>query len=253
MHAERVSKVLARAGLCSRRKAEKLILTGRVTVNGQTLTTPATKITLQDVLSVDGKTFTTFPMPTRLWRYHKPRGLVVTHHDPQGRQTVFATLPASLPRVVSIGRLDITSEGLLLLTNDGSFARQLELPENRWVRRYRVRIHGKIDTFSLERLSHKNIINNVIYAPIHVQIDNLQGSHAWLTVSLREGRNREIRRVMEAYGWSVSRLIRIDYGPFQLGSLAERAVEEIPSNVLLKKMLPTNVLLKKKCCRGCRG
>ncbi len=232
---QRVAKVLARAGLCSRRKAEKLILTGRVKVNGHTLTTPSSKITLKDIVSIDKTIRKIIPMPTRLWRYHKPRGLVVTHHDPQGRQTVFATLPAAFPRVVSIGRLDLTSEGLLLLTNNGSFARQLELPENRWVRRYRVRIHGKVDSLSLKRLSHKTVLNGVTYGPVHAELDSVQGSHAWLTVSLREGRNREIRRVMEACGWSVSRLIRIDYGPFQLGSLAERAVEEIPSKVLWAK------------------
>ena len=229
---ERVAKVLSRAGFCSRRKAENLIFTGRVTVNGTVITTPATRITLKDVVYIDGTVTATLPMPTRLWRYHKPRGLVVTHRDPEGRQTVFENLPTTLPRVVSIGRLDITSEGLLLLTNNGSFARHLELPANRLVRRYRVRIHGQVDAFSLERLSHNQTLRETTYGPMYVRFDRVQGSNAWLTVSLREGRNREIRRAIEACGWSVSRLIRIAYGPFQLGGLVEGSVEEVSDNVL---------------------
>ena len=239
LYGERVAKVLARAGICSRRQAENLVHSGRVTVNGQIITTPATRITLTDAVYIDGTTAATLPMPTRLWLYYKPRGIVVTHCDPEGRQTVFATLPTTLPRVISVGRLDLTSEGLLLLTNSGSFARQLELPANRWIRRYRVRVHGKVDNLSLKRLSHTMILNGTVYGPVHASLDRVQGSNAWLTVSLREGRNREIRRLMEACGWSVNRLIRIAYGPFQLGCLTERALEEVPAKTLWERISPS--------------
>lgn len=232
---ERVAKVLARAGVCSRREAEHLIVASRVTVNGQILTAPFTRITPTDVVSVDG-VFVAAPAPTRLWRYHKPRGLIVTHRDPKGRQTVFATLPNNLPRVVSVGRLDIASEGLLLLTNDGTLARRLELPGSGWVRRYRVRIHGTVELARLTCLAQGVIIDGIAYGPIRATLDHVQGGNTWLMVSLREGRNREIRHVMEAQGWSVSRLIRVAYGPFQLGSLAERAVEKISPKVLLEQL-----------------
>ncbi|VBB69667.1 tRNA pseudouridine synthase A [invertebrate metagenome] len=229
---ERAAKVLARAGLCSRREAEQLIITGRVTVNGQMLEIPATRIMPTDAVHIDGTVVATLPAPIRLWRYHKPRGLVVTHRDPEGRQTVFATLPRSLPRVVSIGRLDLTSEGLLLLTNNGALAHKLEIPETSWVRRYRVRIHGKVDSVKIIRLSRGITLDGITYGPIHIAIDRASSSNTWLTVSLCEGRNREIRRVMAACGWSVSRLIRISYGPFKLGCLAKRAVEEVSSKEL---------------------
>lgn len=234
---KRVAKVLARAGVCSRREAEHLITAGRVAVNGQILATPVTpRIMPTDVVSVDGTVVATAPAPTRLWRYYKPRGVVVTHRDPEGRQTVFATLPANLPRVVSVGRLDVASEGLLLLTNDGALARRLELPDSAWVRRYRVRIHGTVELARLTRLAQGIIIEGITYGPIRATLDCLQRSNAWLTVSLREGRNREIRHVMAAHGWLVSRLIRVAYGPFHLGGLVERVAEEISSKVLREQL-----------------
>lgn len=228
---ERIAKRLARAGLCSRRDAERWIAEGRVTVNGKKLDTPACVVTEGDMIVVDGK-----PIPeaerTRLWRYHKPAGLVTTHKDPQGRPTVFDRLPDDMPRVVSVGRLDLNSEGLLLLTNDGALARELELPARGWVRRYRVRLHGAPDPERLLQLEKGLTIDGVKYGPIHAILDRQQGSNAWLTVSLHEGKNREIRRVMEHLGWTVNRLIRVAYGPFQLGNLLERATEEVPGKVV---------------------
>lgn len=228
---ERIAKRLARAGLCSRREAERWITEGRVTVNGKKLDSPALTVTSQDAIIVDGHPLPDAERP-RLWRYHKPAGLVTTHKDPQGRSTVFDHLPDDLPRVISVGRLDLNSEGLLLLTNDGGLARQLELPSTGWVRRYRVRVHGDVDEIKLQGLEKGVEVEGVKYGPIKAVMDRRQGSNAWLTLSLQEGKNREIRRVMEHMGWPVTRLIRIAYGPFQLGTLEVAKAEEVPARVM---------------------
>nr|WP_225769332.1 pseudouridine synthase [Inquilinus sp. Marseille-Q2685] len=228
---ERVAKVLARAGMCSRREAERWIAEGRVALDGKVLETPAVVVPPGSVLTVDGQ-----PVPeperTRLWRYHKPAGLVTTRSDPQGRQTVFDNLPEGLPRVVSIGRLDLNSEGLLLLTNDGELSRRLELPSTGWPRRYRVRVHGTPDPVKLAGLAKGITVSGVHYGPIEAALDKVQGANAWLTVTLREGKNREVRKVMEAIGLNVNRLIRVAYGPFQLGTLEKGEAEEIKASVL---------------------
>lgn len=228
---ERVAKWLARAGLCSRREAERWIAAGRVAVDGRVLDDPAMNVDAAERIVVDGK-----PLPdperTRLWRYHKPRGLVTTHRDPQGRPTVFDALPADLPRVISVGRLDVSSEGLLLLTNDGALARRLELPATGWVRRYRVRVHGQVDPERLLPLANGITIDGVQYGPVIAILQRQQGDNAWLTLSIREGKNREVRRVCEHLGWPVTRLIRIAFGPFQLGQLERGAVDEVTGKVL---------------------
>jgi len=228
---ERIAKRLARAGLCSRRDAERWIAEGRVSVNGKKLDSPAFTVDEDDSIVVDGK-----PLPepdkARLWRYHKPSGLVTTHKDPQGRPAVFDYLPDDLPRVVSVGRLDMNSEGLLLLTNDGGLARRLELPSTGWVRRYRVRVHGEVNEARLQALENGVTIDGVRYGPITAILDRKQGSNAWLTLALTEGKNREVRRVMEYLDWPVNRLIRVAYGPFQLGNLDVGKVEEIQSRVV---------------------
>jgi 23S rRNA pseudouridine2605 synthase len=228
---ERIAKYLARAGIASRRDAEKLIAEGKVKLNGKLVETPATFVTAGDKVSVAGKPVAS-PERTRLFRYHKPEGLVTTHRDPEGRPTVFEKLPPGLPRVVSIGRLDITSEGLLLLTNDGALARRLELPANAWLRRYRVRVHGAVDERALAHLARGITIEGVSYGPIEAGLDSRQGSNAWLTVSLTEGKNREVRRVMAHLGLQVTRLIRVAYGPFQLGALPRGGVEEVHPRIL---------------------
>ncbi len=232
---ERIAKVLARAGLCSRREAERWIAAGRVAVNGLVLTTPAMTVTAKDAVVVDGEALPT-KEPSRLWRYHKPAGLMTTHHDPQGRPTVFGALPKKLPRVVSVGRLDFNSEGLLLLTNDGELERRLELPATGWTRRYRVRAFGAVDDAALARLKEGVTISGVRYGPIRAAIDSKKGANVWLTVALTEGKNREVRRVLEHLGLSVNRLIRTAYGPFQLGHLAEGEVEEVPGKVLREQL-----------------
>ena len=232
---ERIAKVLARAGLCSRREAERWIAAGRVAVNGEVLTTPAVTVTDEDVIVVDGKALPA-KEPARLWRYHKPAGLMTTHSDPRGRPTVFDSLPARLPRVVSVGRLDFNSEGLLLLTNDGGLARKLELPATGWTRRYRVRAFGDVDDEALARLKAGVTISGVRYGPIRAAVDSKKGANVWITVALTEGKNREVRRVLEHLGLSVSRLIRTAYGPFQLGHLAEGEVEEVPRKVLREQL-----------------
>ncbi|MDX2237046.1 MAG: pseudouridine synthase [Hyphomonadaceae bacterium] len=228
---ERIAKTLARAGVCSRRDAERLIAEGRVVVNGRKLDTPAFKVTAQDVILVDGARVGQ-PAPTRLWRYHKPAGLVTTHRDPQGRATVFEKLPPDLGRVISIGRLDLNSEGLLLLTNDGALARRLELPATGWIRRYRARAFGSVTQAELDGLKNGITVEGVRYGPIEATLDSAKGANAWITVSIAEGKNREVRRVLEAIGLKVNRLIRIAYGPFQLGMLAPGAVDEIPRKVV---------------------
>ncbi|HUZ72789.1 MAG TPA: pseudouridine synthase [Stellaceae bacterium] len=228
---ERIAKRLARAGLCSRREAERWIAEGRVSLAGKVLTSPAVTVTPDADLRVDGKPVPA-PERARLWRYHKPAGLVTTHRDERGRPTVFAKLPAELPRLVSIGRLDLNSEGLLLLTNDGGLARSLELPSRGWIRRYKLRVHGQPDPAALARLERGVRIDGVAYGPIRAALERLQGSNAWLTVSLTEGKNREVRRVMAHLGLEVTRLIRLAYGPFQLGNLARGAIAEVPRRVL---------------------
>lgn len=232
---ERIAKRLARAGICSRRDAEKLIAEGRVIVDGKKLASPAFNVRPGARITVDGKPVPEAE-PSRLWRYNKPRGLLTTARDPQGRPTVFQSLPAGLPRVVAVGRLDLNSEGLLLLTNDGALARRLELPATGWVRRYRVRVHGTVEPKRLAALENGVTIEGVAYGPIRAALDRQKGDNAWLTMALTEGKNREIRRVCEHLGWAVTRLIRIAYGPFQLGLLPAGAVEEVPGKVLREQL-----------------
>jgi 23S rRNA pseudouridine2605 synthase len=232
---ERIAKVLARAGLCSRREAERWIEQGRVAIDGRVLKTPAVVVGAGARVTVDGKPIPA-KAPTRLWRYHKPRGLLTTARDPQGRPTVFDSLPAGLPRVVAIGRLDINSEGLLLLTNDGELKRRLELPATGWTRRYRVRVHGEVDGARLSALAKGITIDGVAYGPVRAALDRQKGENAWLTMGLAEGKNREVRRICEHLGWPVSRLIRIAYGPFQLGQLEAGAVDEVPGKVLREQL-----------------
>jgi 23S rRNA pseudouridine2605 synthase len=228
---ERIAKFLSRAGVASRREAERLIEAGRVAVNGTVLSTPATLVAATDRVTVDGKPVAE-PERTRLFRYHKPAGLMVTHKDPQGRPTVFEKMPPGMPRVVSVGRLDLNSEGLLLLTNDGSLARTLELPATGWLRRYRVRVYGMVDEARLARLADGVTVDGVRYGGIEAGLDSRRGDNAWLTVSLREGKNREVRRVLEHLGLRVSRLIRVAYGPFQLGQLTRGSIEEVKAAAL---------------------
>jgi len=232
---ERIAKVIARSGLCSRRDAEAWIQEGRVKVNGKVLETPAFCVTSKTRILVDGT-----PLPpaeaARLWRYYKPKGLVTTHKDEKGRKTIFEALPKDLPRVISVGRLDLNSEGLLLLTNDGELARHLELPSTGWVRRYRVRVHGKPEAQHLQKLTKGLTIKGVRYGSITAVLDRQQGDNAWLTVSLQEGKNRELRHVFEHFGWLVNRLIRISYGPFQLGNLTVGDLKAIPSKTLKEQV-----------------
>jgi 23S rRNA pseudouridine2605 synthase len=232
---ERIAKRLARAGLCSRREAERWIAAGRVAVDGQVLTTPAFLVTGASAIVVDGAPVAA-PAATRLWRFHKPAGVMTTHRDPQRRPTLFERLPPGLPRVVSIGRLDFNSEGLILLTNDGALARHLELPDTGWTRRYRVRVHGLVDPGRLAALAKGVTIAGIRYAGIEAGLDKVQGSNAWLTMAVREGKNREIRKVCEHLDLRVTRLIRVSYGPFQLGQLARGAAEEVPRKVLREQL-----------------
>ena len=232
---ERIAKVLAHAGVASRREAERMIEDGRVSLNGKILKTPAVKVGPGDDVRVDGKPIAARP-PTRLWRHHKPDGKVTTHADPQGRETVFQSLPKELGRVISIGRLDLTSEGLLLLTNDGELARVLELPSTGWTRRYRVRAYGEITEEAIEKLKKGISVEGVKYGPIEVIVDRRTGSNTWLTVGLKEGKNREVRKVLSAVGLTVNRLLRTAYGPFQLGALEKGNTEEIRRSVLREQL-----------------
>jgi 23S rRNA pseudouridine2605 synthase len=231
----RVAKAIARAGLCSRREAERWISNGRICVNGKLLTTPAFEVGPDDKVTVDGR-----PLPQAepigLWRYHKPKGLVTTHKDPQGRPTVFGALPPELPRVVSVGRLDFNSEGLLLLTNDGALARHMELPATGWLRRYRVRARGRVSPEQLEALKDGVEIDGVRYGPVEATLDSTQGANMWLTIGLREGKNREVRRILASLGLEVNRLIRVSYGPFQLLDLKPGMVEAVKRRVLADQL-----------------
>ncbi|MBB2835795.1 UNVERIFIED_ORG: 23S rRNA pseudouridine2605 synthase [Rhizobium esperanzae] len=235
--AERISKVMARAGVASRRDIERMIMEGRVTLNGKFLETPVVNVTLADRIEVDGVPIRGIER-TRLWLYHKPAGLVTTNADPEGRPTVFDNLPEELPRVMSIGRLDINTEGLLLLTNDGGLARALELPATGWLRRYRVRAHGEIDQEALDKLKDGIAVDGVLYGSIEATLDRTQGSNVWITMGLREGKNREIKNVLGALGLDVNRLIRISYGPFQLGDLPEGHVIEVRGRTLRDQLGP---------------
>jgi 23S rRNA pseudouridine2605 synthase len=228
---ERIAKRMARAGLCSRREAESWIAEGRVRVNGKIIKSPALNVTESDSVMVDGKLLQQ-KEPTRLWLYHKPAGLVTTHKDEQGRRTVFQALPKGMPRVISIGRLDLTTEGLLLLTNDGALARKLELPSTGWIRRYRVRVFGSITPAMLEKMKEGMTIAGVHYGSVEAEVDSTKKDNSWLTVALKEGKNREIRNIFEHFGCQVSRLLRLSYGPFQLGSLPKGEVKEVTGKVL---------------------
>ena len=228
---ERIAKIMARAGLCSRREAEAWIAAGRVAVNGSVIASPALDVGARDRVTVDGK-----PLPqrerTRLFLYHKPRGLLTSHADARGRETIFAALPKGLPRLISVGRLDLNTEGLLLLTNDGGLARTLELPATGWLRRYRVRAHGRVRQEDLDRLREGIIIDGIRYGAIEAQLEREQGSNSWLTFAMREGKNREVKNVLGHLGLAVNRLIRVSFGPFQLGDLPEGAIEEVRTRVL---------------------
>ena len=232
---ERIAKRLARVGLCSRREAEAWILAGRVAVDGKVLDSPACTVTAASRIAVDGKPIPEAE-PTRLWRFHKPVGVLTTTRDPQGRPTVFDRLPKNMPRVVTIGRLDFNSEGLLLLTNDGELARRLELPATGWARRYRVRVMGQVNPARLAGLARGAEIGGVRYGPIRAQLDRQLDSNAWLSISLAEGKNREVRRVCEHFGWPVQRLIRVAFGPFQLGNLPAGEVDEVPAKALREQL-----------------
>jgi 23S rRNA pseudouridine2605 synthase len=228
---ERIAKAIARAGLCSRREAETWIAAGRVAINGEVVASPARNVTLADRITVDGQ-----PLPrrerTRLFLYHKPRGLLTTHADPGGRPTIFTALPKGLPRLISVGRLDLNTEGLLLLTNDGALARVLELPATGWLRRYRVRAHGRVAQDQLDRLRAGITVDGVRYGPIEATLDRAQGSNVWLTFAMREGKNREVKNVLGHLGLKVNRLIRLSFGPFQLGELAPGAIVEVKTRTL---------------------
>lgn len=242
---ERIAKALARRGVASRRDIERMIEEGRITLDGKPVTHPATFIQPGDIVSVDGKPVDP-PQRTRLWRYHKPAGLVTTHHDPEERRTVFESLPKGMPRVISVGRLDLNSEGLLLLTNDGALARELELPSRQWIRRYRVRVFGLVDEKRLKSLANGCVLDGVRYGPIEATLDSSKGDNSWLTVSLREGKNREIRKVMMGMNLHVSRLIRLSYGPFTLGNLKPHELEEVATRTLAEQIPSTKTASPKK-------
>jgi 23S rRNA pseudouridine2605 synthase len=233
----RIAKAMARAGLCSRREAERWIADGRVSVNGKLLRTPAVEVSGADKIIVDGRPLPAAE-PPRLWRYHKPKGLVTTHADPQGRPTVFDKMPPEMPRVVSIGRLDFNTEGLLLLTNDGELARYMELPATGWARRYRVRAKGRTTPAELEKLKGGVDLDGVQYGPVDATIDSVQGANMWLTIAIREGKNREVRKILSHLGLDVNRLIRVSFGPFQLLDLAPGAVEAVKRRTLADQLGP---------------
>ena len=231
----RIAKAMARAGLCSRREAERWIADGRVSVNGKLLRTPAIEVNVTDRIIVDGKPLPAAE-PPKLWRYHKQKGTVTTHKDPEGRPTVFEKLPPEMPRVISIGRLDFNTEGLLLLTNDGELARHFELPANGWVRRYRVRAKGRITPADIDLLKNGVEIEGIEYGPIEIAVDSIQGANTWITVAIREGKNREVRKALAHIGLTVNRLIRVSFGPFQLLDLEPGAVEAVKRRTLAAQL-----------------
>lgn len=239
--AERLAKFMARSGVCSRRQAEEYIKQERVTVDGNVISSPAFNVEGTEKILFDGEKLP-IREATRLWLYHKTAGLVTTHKDERDRPTVFDNLPAGMPRVISIGRLDLNSEGLLLLTNNGELSRELELPKNAWSRRYRVRVHGRIDAKQLASLQNGVTVEGVAYGKVSAVVDSQNGTNAWLTVTLNEGKNREIRKLMKFIGLEVTRLIRVSYGPFQLGSLSKGEVREVPLKVL-KEQLGSRIAL----------
>ena len=232
---ERIAKAIARAGLCSRREAEAWIAAGRVAVNGEVIASPARNVTADDRIAVDGKALPVRAR-TRLFLYHKPRGLLTTHADPGGRPTIFTALPAGLPRLISVGRLDLNTEGLLLLTNDGSLARTLELPATGWLRRYRVRAHGRVGQSELDRLRAGITVDGIHYGPIEATLDRAQGSNVWLTFAIREGKNREVKNVLGHLGLKVGRLIRVSFGPFELADLAPGEIAEVKTRTLREQL-----------------
>ena len=232
---ERIAKKLSRAGVCSRREAERWIVEGRIKVNNVILSTPATNVSEKDKILVDN-----IPLPkpslTKIWRFHKPKGCLVTENDPKGRKTIFQILPKSLPRVISVGRLDYDSEGLLLLTNDGAISRKLELPSTGWLRKYKVRVHGIVDKSALLKIKDGIKLDNFKTGPIEASLEIQKGTNAWILIGIREGKNREIRRIMDHLGYPVNRLIRLSYGPFQLGNLKSGEVLEINKNVIKNQL-----------------
>ena len=232
---ERIAKKLSRAGVCSRREAERWIAEGRIKVNNVILSTPATNVSEKDKILVDN-----IPLPkpslTKIWRFHKPKGCLVTENDPKGRKTIFQILPKSLPRVISVGRLDYDSEGLLLLTNDGAISRKLELPSTGWLRKYKVRVHGIVDKSALLKIKDGIKLDNFKTGPIEASLEIQKGTNAWILIGIREGKNREIRRIMDHLGYPVNRLIRLSYGPFQLGNLKSGEVLEINKNVMKNQL-----------------
>ncbi len=230
---ERIAKYLARAGIASRREIERMIEDGRIIVDGKKLASPAINITGKEIILVDGQPVGA-PEAPRLWRYHKPAGVLTTNKDPQGRPTVFEKLPPDMPRVVTVGRLDFNTEGLLLLTNDGALARHLELPQNAWLRHYRARVHGAIDPGKIKQLAKGVTIEGIRYEPIKIEVDQEKqsGANQWVMVTIREGKNREVRKVLAHIGLDVTRLIRVAFGPFQLGKLPRGALEEVPPRIL---------------------
>ena len=233
--AERLAKFMARSGVCSRRDAEDLIKQKRVTVNGEIIDTPAFKVEGSEKILLDGEKLPEIEQ-TRLWLYHKPAGLLTTHKDTEARATVFDHLPAGLPRVISVGRLDLNSEGLLLLTNNGELSRKLELPENGWSRRYKVRVHGFINKNKLADLAKGATVDGINYGPVKAELESQNGTNSWLIVTLNEGKNREVRKLMKSIGLEVARLIRLSYEPFQLGNLKKGEVREVPQKVLKEQL-----------------
>jgi 23S rRNA pseudouridine2605 synthase len=231
----RIAKFIARSGVCSRRAAEELVTQGRVTINGQIIDSPAFNVEGSEKILLDGEKLPQVEH-TRVWLFYKPAGLVTSHKDEKNRPTVFDNLPTGLPRVISVGRLDLNSEGLLLLTNNGELSRKLELPSNAWVRRYKVRVYGQVKPEDLAKLKNGVVVEGVAYGSIKAEIESQQGANTWLQVYLSEGKNREIRRVMKYLGLEVSRLIRLSYGPFQLGNMHKGEVREVPQKVLREQL-----------------
>ena len=232
---ERLAKFIARSGVCSRRAAEELIAQKRITVTGETVDSPAFNVEGNEKILLDGEKLPAVES-TRLWLYYKPTGLLTTHKDTSNRPTVFDNLPAGLPRVISVGRLDLNSEGLLLLTNNGELSRTLELPQNGWSRRYKVKVHGRVSQAKIDSLADGVTVDGVAYGPVKILLGETQGTNTWLTITLQEGKNREIRRLMKYIGLEVARLIRLSYGPFQLGSLKKGEVREVPQKVLKEQL-----------------